>query len=129
MYSLIVLIFILVGLIALQLFLSKSKKRWPGLVIPALFFIYSLAPLLSMEGYVVSEMTTTYIDDEGNEVTESYENEPVYDNTPMGELLMMGVASLFIFNIPTAICIAIYYTVREKGKQSDQVDRSKIQDL
>ncbi|MFC6464190.1 hypothetical protein ACFP65_04110 [Marinilactibacillus sp. GCM10026970] len=125
----IVALLLLAGGIWLQIFLSKSEKKWPGLVIPVMFFICSFLPILSMGGYTIEESSVTYIDDEGNEVTEVFESEPIYDDTSTGEYIVMGVFALFIFNVPTAICLAIYYSVRDKTKKSNQVNKTRIQDL
>ena len=40
--TLIILFILIVGGILLQIFLSKRKSKWPGLVLPLLTFLYSL---------------------------------------------------------------------------------------
>lgn len=39
---------LLVGGVLLQIFLSRRESRWPGLVLPALTFLYSLAMALGV---------------------------------------------------------------------------------
>lgn len=45
--SLIVLL-ILVGIVCLQIFLSKREGKWPGLVLPIMVFLFSLMYPLNM---------------------------------------------------------------------------------
>ena len=37
-----ILLALLVGIVLLQIFLSRRKSRWPGLVLPSLTFLFSL---------------------------------------------------------------------------------------
>ena len=39
---------IIVGAVVLQIFLSRSQRKWPGLILPVLTFIYSLIGVLSI---------------------------------------------------------------------------------
>ena len=44
------LIFIVVPII-LQVFLSKQNSKWPGLVLPAITFIFSLISILNINSF------------------------------------------------------------------------------
>ena len=46
--TLLFLMAVLVGTILLQIFLSRRKSRWPGLILPGLTFLYSLLSIFSM---------------------------------------------------------------------------------
>ena len=50
-YLLYFVLFFFVAIIALQLFLSLRAARWPGLLIPALCFLFSLVLTLSAIGW------------------------------------------------------------------------------
>ena len=88
-----------VGVILLQIFLSKRESRWPGLLLPLVTFLYSLVMALSVVAY-----------DGG---------------IPWGPIL----ASLILGNIPTVILLAIYFTCREKFRKRSELDKMSIDDL
>lgn len=93
---------LLVGGILLQIFLSKRTSRWPGLILPAITFLYALLMLLSVAVY--AGMTAVDI------------------------LVLMG--SIFLLgNIPTAVLLGIYFACREGRRRRAQLDKMSIQDL
>ena len=90
---------LLMGGVLLQIFLSRRESRWPGLVLPALTFLYSLAMALGVA---------------------------VYDGAfPWGAML----ASLAMGNIPTVVLLAIYAAGRERLKKRREIDKMQIDDL
>ena len=89
----------LIGLVVLQVFLSKRESKWPGLILPLLSFLYSLVMALSAVAY--------------NGVI------------PWGPIL----ASLILGNIPTVILLAIYFACREKFRKRSELDKMHINDL
>ena len=88
-----------VGGILLQIFLSKRERKWPGLVLPLLTFLYSLVMVCSVTAY------------EGG--------------IPWGPIL----ASLILGNIPTTVLLVIYFACREKFRRRSEVDKTRIEDL
>ena len=46
--ALIVFIVLIVGGVLLQIFLSRRKSRWPGLILPLLTFLYALVLMLNV---------------------------------------------------------------------------------
>ena len=97
--TLIILFILIVGGILLQIFLSKRKSKWPGLVLPLLTFLYSLLMVLGVAAY---------------------------DGTfAWGPIL----AALITGNIPTLVLLAIYWAAREKLRVKDQIDKMNIDDL
>ncbi|HOQ02020.1 MAG TPA: hypothetical protein PK604_14645 [Acetivibrio clariflavus] len=101
MRGLIILAFI-VGVVLLQIFLSKTESRWPGLVLPIIAFLFSFFLPLNM-----------MIPADG--VTASF---------------YVQMAMLWLFgNIPTIILLAIYFVCREKYRRKKQLDKMNIQDL
>ena len=89
----------LIGLVVLQVFLSKRESKWPGLILPLLSFLYSLVMALSAAAY--------------------------NGGIPWGPIL----ASLILGNIPTVILLAIYAACREKFHKRSELDKMQIKDL
>ena len=89
----------LIGLVVLQVFLSKRESKWPGLILPLLTFLYSLLMACSAVAY-------------NGEI-------------PWGAIL----ASLILGNIPTVILLAIYFACREKFRKRSELDKMHINDL
>ena len=97
--ALIVFLVLIVGGVALQIFLSRRKSKWLGLILPLLTFLYALALTLNV----------TSID----------------GAFPWGALL----AAFLLGNIPTLVLLAIYWAARERYRTRDQMDKMKIDDL
>ena len=97
--ALIVFLVLIVGGVALQIFLSRRKSKWLGLILPLLTFLYALALTLNV----------TSID----------------GAFPWGALL----AAFLLGNIPTLVLLAIYWAVRGKFRIRDQIDKMNIDDL
>ena len=97
--SLVFLLVLLVGIVLLQIFLSKREGRWPGLILPLLTFLYSLLMACSAVAY--------------------------NGGIPWGPIL----ASLILGNIPTVILLAIYFACREKFRKRSELDKMNISDL
>ena len=97
--SLVFLLVLLVGIVLLQIFLSKREGRWPGLILPLLTFLYALVMALSAAAY--------------------------NGGIPWGPIL----ASLLLGNIPTVILLAIYAACREKFRKRSELDKTRIDDL
>ena len=93
------LVFIIGGTL-LQIFLSKRESKWPGLVLPAITFLYSVLMVLNIAAV-------------GN---------------ARGVMVTM-TAILITGNIPTLILLAIYFACRSGRKKKSEVDRMHIEDL
>ena len=100
---LLLLLVLLAGGVLLQIFLSRRRSRWPGLVLPGLTFLYSILMVLSVAAYGL--------------VGES--------GFPWGPVL----CSLILANLPTLVLLAIYWAARERYRMRDQMDKMKIDDL
>lgn len=96
------LILLFVGVIFLQIFLSKRMSWWPGLILPAISFLYALLMLLGVALY--AGMTTLDI------------------IVQTGSVFLLG-------NIPTAVLLGVYFACRETRRRRDQVQKMSIQDL
>ena len=118
----IVLSLLLAGSIWLQIFLSKAKNKWLGLIIPLICFIFSIITILSLSMYTgVTSMTKTI---DGVVVTDSKLAKP-----NMISMLATVIPVFLITNIPTLIFLAIYFACREKQKLHRELDKMNVQDL
>lgn len=98
----IILVVLFAGCIILQVFLSKTESKWPGLVLPVIAFILSfLFPLNMM---VPSDGVTA------------------------GFYFRLAAVWL-LGNIPTVILLAIYFVCRDKFRRKKQLDKMNINDL
>lgn len=102
MVMLLIVLVLLVGGILLQIFLSKTKSRWFGLILPIITFLYSLLIIFSII---------------------------IYDGMTAGEIFMLISSTFLLSNIPTIFLLVIYFACREKVKIRSQLDKMNIQDL
>lgn len=100
--NLIITLILLVGIIVLQIFLSKRESKWPGLVLPIISFLFGLLYPLNM--VAPSEGVT------------------------VGFIIQMLVIWL-LGNIPTIVFVAIYLGCRDKMQRNKQLEKMNIQDL
>ena len=98
--SLIILLVFLVGIVLLQIFLSRRESRWPGLVLPLLTFLSAL--LLPLN---------------------------VMDTGSVSENILLAVVTLLAGNIPPLVLLAIYWAAREKYRVRDQMEKMGKQDI
>ena len=99
----IVVLVIISGIVWLQLILSKSRAKWPGLVLPAISF--PCATLFILANFMVPE-----------------------DGVSFGLVLEM-IAAVLLANIPTAVLLIIYWLCRKKMRRVNQLAKMEIQDL
>lgn len=93
---------LLVGAIFLQIFLSKKKSKWFGLILPTVTFLYSLLMILNIADF---------------------------EGMRGGKIFMLIASTFLISNIPTIVLLGIYFGCREKMKLRSQLDKMNIQDL
>lgn len=91
-----------VGGIFLQIFLSKRKSKWFGLILPAVTFLYSLLMVLGLVAY---------------------------DGMSSWEIFILIASTFLIGNIPTIVLLGIYFGCREKMKLRTQLEKMNIEDL
>ncbi len=98
----VIFLILIIGIFVLQYFLSKREVKWPGLVLPILFFLFSL---LIPFNYVAP-------------------------STGVDVGVIMSLILIWILsNIPTVLLLVIYFSCREKQKCKKQVDKMNIIDL
>ncbi len=105
--ALVLLILFSVGIVFLQIFLSKREGKLPGLVLPVIAFLFSLIYPLNMAAF------TSMSSSEG---------------VAAGFVFQMLLVWL-LANIPTIILLAIFFACREKRRRNKQIDKMNVQDL
>ena len=122
---------ILVGIVALQVFLSRRKAWWPGLVMPVLSFLMSLLIVVGTFVFLTLSSTvsgTQVVDEQtGAVVYQAQQVQQAHDWT-VGDTAQMGVL-LLVSNIPTIVLLATYFLCRRSQKHKKQLDKMNIQDL
>lgn len=98
--TLLLFLALLVGGILLQIFLSKRKSKWPGLILPAVTFLWSLVLVL---------------------------NAAAFDSLAQAAATVLMV--FILGNIPTAVLLGIYFACREKRRKRSELDKMKLSDL
>ena len=98
-----ILLALLVGIVLLQIFLSRRESRWPGLVIPSFTFLFSLCVTFgaALYAYVPTE------------------------HQSFGDILI-PILLLFLMYM---VLLGIYFACREKYSRKKQLDKMNIQDL
>ena len=95
----VVFLVFIVGGVLLEIFLARRESKWPGLVLPVLTLLYSLAMACNVAA--------------------------IGDSFPWGALL----GTLVVGNIPTVELLAIYVACREKQRKRSELDKMEIDDL
>lgn len=94
------LLVVVVGGICLQIFLSRRRSRWPGLVLPVISFLVSLLYLFNLA-----------------------------DTGSVVQNILMALVTLLVSNLPTLVLLAIYWAGRERVRSQSELDKMNIQDL
>lgn len=111
-----------VGAVFLQIFLSKARSKLPGLILPIVTFGYSLFMILSFAMFNHSKTTVI----ENGAIIEQRVTSLLGD--PMSVASSMAFAFL-LCNISTGILLAIYFTVRNRRKRAQDVQKMSVQDI
>lgn len=115
LFNYLVLIGLTIGGVFLQIYLSKTRSRLPGLILPLITLGYSLSlffgnAMFSANGLLV-ENSTTYF---------------------MGTVMPTIVYAVIIFIIsiiPTGILLAIHFATRSKIKKDAGLQKMNVQEI
>ena len=92
---------IIIGIVLLQIFLSKRENKWAGRILPLMFFLFSLIVPLNMAAVDIKTWSF-WVD-----------------------LLLIW----FIAAVPALILCAIYLACRSSRRNRQEIDKMNIQDL
>ena len=102
LFIFVLFLFVVALVVWLQIFLSKMKNKWLGLILPILSFAYSLLMVLSIA---------------------------TFETMGKGQIWMSVISTFLISNTPTIVLLAIYFGIREKMKMRSEIDKMNIKDL
>nr|WP_295946398.1 hypothetical protein [uncultured Agathobaculum sp.] len=121
---------VFVGIIALEVWLSRRKSRWPGLVMPAVTFVVSLFLALGVALFSVGGAATEVqvVDEETGEVVYQEQTVEAEPDWALGDAAQLGLV-LLVGNIPTFVLLGAYYIGREKLRREKLLEKMNIQDL
>lgn len=130
MINVIVFIALLVGMIFLQIFLSKKQNKWFGLVLPLIWLTFSLVAVLGSTAVLMTgELSLQQLAPDGTVIEETVEVHDIGGSSDIGATIVQMVVAFALYNIPTAILLVIYFACREKIKKHSALDKMNIQDL
>lgn len=124
----IISLLLLVGIVWLQIFLSKKQNKWVGLIIPLICFLFSILSVFSLSMYTTTNITSLTKTIDGVSVNQETTQRQT-EKPSVGEMLAMAVPVFIVTNIPTLIFLAIYFACREKRKKNLELEKMNIQDL
>ena len=121
---------VFVGIIALEVWLSRRKSRWPGLVMPAVTFVVSLFLALGVALFSVGGAATEVqvVDEETGEVVYQEQTVEAEPDWALGDAAQLGLV-LLVGNIPTFVLLGAYYIGRERLRREKLLEKMNIQDL
>ncbi|MDO4270811.1 MAG: hypothetical protein Q4C72_07805 [Eubacteriales bacterium] len=117
------------GVILLEVWLSRRKSRWPGLILPILTLALSLAMLLGFAAYSGGGTVTSAVTDpETGEVLQQSVQHLAAPPWTLARTAQVGVL-LLVGNIPTFVLLGAYFAGREKLRREELLEKMNIQDL
>lgn len=128
--NMIIFLVILVGIILLQIKLSKAENKWLGIILPSITLCFSILTVLDLTTFTTSYMTGTQTITENGGIikeiiTSTYE-EPI---ASFSSRVFSAIYVFVVYNIPTAILLVIYAGYRVKKKKNLELEKKNIQDL
>ncbi len=97
-----IMLLFMAGGIILQIYLASRPSKWPGLVLPIFWFVYSLIMVLSFASCGTDSA---------------------------GYMIWVTLVLLLRSNIPTWVLLGIYLICRSRRRSRDEIDKTRIQDL
>ena len=111
MLNVLILIFLVVAIIVLQIYLTKKKNKWIGLILPLITFSISLMALLGIATFY--QIETVHIEaqtvTEDGVITKQISEQPVeIDTSEVMQSVFIAIYIFVLYNIPTIILLLIY---------------------
>ncbi|MBS6641873.1 MAG: hypothetical protein KH295_12615 [Clostridiaceae bacterium] len=130
LFNMLLLAAVLAGIIALEVWLSRRKSRWPGLIMPIISFALSLLLVFGFVAFsavsATSELQVT--DAETGEIIHQEQRVEEVSGWTLGDTVQLGIL-LLVGNIPTFVLLGTYYIGREKLRRDKLLEKMHIQDL
>lgn len=130
LFNMLLLVAVLAGIIALEVWLSRRKSRWPGLIMPIISFALSLLLVFGFVAFsavsATSELQVT--DAETGEIIHQEQRVEEVSDWTLGDTVQLGIL-LLVGNIPTFVLLGTYYIGREKLRRDKLLEKMHIQDL
>ncbi|MCL1789057.1 MAG: hypothetical protein FWG33_01735 [Oscillospiraceae bacterium] len=129
------LLFIIAGMVVLQIYLSKRDNKWLGLILPFIGIGVSLTAILGTVFFTSPGSTVISYDEYGNVIHEETIKELFHIDPAT---IIMTIVNFLLFNIPSIILLLIYFACRESVKRRTalesenhhkEIDKMNIQDL
>ncbi|MCR4436124.1 MAG: hypothetical protein QHH06_10125 [Clostridiales bacterium] len=117
LFSIIIFLIVIIGIIALQIFMSKKQSKWLGLILPVITVLFSIMVVLGLVSY-----TTLFTEQSGKTILNAVQ-------IPKVSIFLTALYVFVLYNIPTAILLGIYYACREKIKKNREIEKMNVQDL
>jgi len=125
--SLVIFALICVGAVILQVFLSKKDSKWPGLILPGVFLLISLAVVLAQLLFMVVPGSGVQTLAVNGEIIYQTVLQP--GRADVAAVVLTAVYTFLLMNIPTVILIFIYAGCRGKHKRLRDLEKMSAQDL
>lgn len=128
LFNLLIMLLAAVIVILLQIRLSKTESKWPGLLLPLIFFCLSAAAVLGLAGFVYSTHEQVFADSVVGQVGGSLHHS-VLSPSSTKDLLFQSAVIFLCANLPTLLLLGIYAAVRDQRKKQSALEKMRIQDL
>ncbi|TDF99841.1 hypothetical protein E1757_06580 [Paenibacillus piri] len=112
-------VLLLTGVVFLQIFFSKKDNKWLGLILPAITLIISIMATLGLILYTPVATLTE----------QGYKTILNTVQIPKVATIFKMFYIFFIYNIPTAILLGVYFACRGKLKRTREIEKMSVQDL
>jgi len=97
---------IVAGIVWLQVFSSKKESKWPGLIMPLICLLISLLAVFGLVSFA-----------------------PLDPTEGARSVIFSALYIFVLYNIPTAVLLAIYAGFRNRRKKNLELEKMKIKDL
>jgi len=130
----VILVAVVLGIILLQIHLSKNRSKWLGLILPGICLIISLFVVFGMTLYIGFDttQTETVVVDKGSQefvievpITSS-QKQPTFN---LSSKIFSIAIIFFLYNISTVILVLIHFFCRKRINKCREINKMKIQDL
>lgn len=128
LFNLVIVLLIAAFVVWLQIRLSKTESKWPGLLLPLVFFCLSVVAVLGLAGFVYNTQEQLFADSVVGQVAGSVHHSVLSPSSAKDLLFQSSVIFLFA-NLPTLLLLGIYVAIRDKRKKQSALEKMRIQDL